>query len=540
MLGGLAACSRAEKAEDLISRLGPIDRTLGDRAPAEFSGDQNERPHRILWARDAYLATKRVEPGEEEVPLAIVGGGMSGLFSAYQFRDQKPVILEQAARFGGNAKGQSWRGLDYSIGSAYIDTPHAGSPMAQYYQELGLAEITVPRNTIDPVAVGGKVYADFWSGEADLTNRKAYERLATFLTELAREKHEPFPFIPALTEGHKRSLLKYDRENLHTCLTRVVGGKLPAQLEAAIEHYSFSTYACSATEISAAAALNFLAQEVEPIRVCSGGNARIGERLMERLLASGVPTQNFRAGAIVVRVTVEGNRGVRILYEDKEGKLRALRAKAAILACPKFVVAKLLDGIEPERVAAIRKLRYRAYVVANLLVNQRAAGKFYDLFLVGDGKVDVGNIRATQDRQNATDYVLANFAAPERLKDAKFSVLTFYRAFPYDGARAELFPPDAFARWKARFEKQIREEILPLAQVPESSIVDLRLTRWGHALPLAAQGIYSDGTVDALRKPFQGKVFFVEQDNWAYPATQTGATDVALMRAEIARALGLA
>jgi protoporphyrinogen oxidase len=45
--------------------------------------------------------------------------GLSGLITAYPLRKFKPIILEQSPRFGGNAKGQSGRGLEYSIGAAF-------------------------------------------------------------------------------------------------------------------------------------------------------------------------------------------------------------------------------------------------------------------------------------------------------------------------------------------------------------------------------------------------------------------------------------
>ncbi len=121
------------------------------------------------------------------------------------------------------------------------------------------------------------------------------------------------------------------------------------------------------------------------------------------------------------------------------------------------------------------------------------------------------------------DFVLANFAQ----KREGVSVLTFYRAFPYDAARGNLYKPSSYGTYRARFETQIEKEILPLLGLDPKQVVDLRMTRWGHALPVSAKGLYSDDTVDNLRRPFKGRVFFVEQDNWAYPAFYTGATEAA-------------
>src|SRR5262245_36463284 len=88
---------------DWLRRFGPIDRTLGTIAPRVFSGDSPDRAHGVLWDKQGYLARKGpLPPPEENVPLVVVGGGMSGLLSAYLLRDLRPVILERAERFGGN------------------------------------------------------------------------------------------------------------------------------------------------------------------------------------------------------------------------------------------------------------------------------------------------------------------------------------------------------------------------------------------------------------------------------------------------------
>ncbi len=532
-----AAAPVAQKtlsASEFMQAYGPIDRTLGESSERSFYGDRNERPHGILWNRAGYLASKKVEGPDEETALVILGGGMSGLFSAFRLRAHKPIVLEQAARFGGNAKGQSWRGIDYSIGAAYLDAPHAGSPMAEYFRDLGLDDLLVQRSTPDPVEVQGKLYPKFWEGESEPKFKDKYLKMSRFFASLVAEKERAFPFIPSLEEKHLASVRHYDTFTLRDLLDKVTSG-LPKQLAIALEHYCWSTYAASSTELSAAAGLNFLAQEVEPIRVGAGGNAKVGERLLERLLTT-LPQGNLRAKCIGVQVKVEGDRVV-VLYEDGEGKLRRIRAKAAILACPKFAVGKMLDGIEPERAQAISELRFRSYMTASVLVNKPMPRGIFDLFMLGRATTDPNNARKSQEEMNGTDLIFANFAAERAAKDAAANVLTFYRSFPYDGARAELIGPGAYEQNRKRFEEQIARDILPLLALEQRNIVDIRLSLWGHALPLAKQGIYSGDVVPRLRKPFSSRVFFVEQDNWAYPSTQTGATDVALQQAEIERVL---
>jgi len=531
--GLLKSCLSGGSGSDseFLKQYSPIDRTLGDEIPREFSGDRNQRPHSILWNLPQYLASRTVEGPDEEAQVVVVGGGVAGLFTAYTLRQFKPIVLEQADRFGGNAKGQSWRGVDYSLGAAYIDFPRKGTPMEKLYHELKLEEILVRRDTIDPVEYSGKLYNQFWEGETDPAHKTSYEKMGKFFSELVSEKERPFPFVPALSADQLSSLKHFDQWDLHTLISRAVGGKIPEQLETALEYYCWSTYAGSAKELSAPAGLNFLAQEAEPICVAAGGNSKIAERVLQRIV-SDVGQKNLRPKSVVVGVKVEGDRTY-VLYEDSAGKLRRIKAKAVVMSCPKFVVAKILDGIEPERLEAIRKLKYRSYMTANLLINKKMDRGPYDVFMIKDGKTNLKDVAGSQAAMNATDFVMANFAAV----DAKVNVLTFYRAFPVDNVRTELNQPTAYAEYRKHFEAQIEKDILPLTNLKSSDIVDLRLSLWGHALPLAAQGIYRGDTIERLRKPFKDRVFFVEQDNWAYPSLQTGATDSVLLNQQIVRAL---
>lgn len=519
-------------ANDFLRLYGPIDRTLGEKTLRQFSGDDHSRPHQILWDTQKYLASKKVEGSEESVPLVVIGGGGSGLFSAYELREFRPVVLEQAARLGGNAKAQSWRGLDYALGSAYIDSPHPGTPMHHFFQELGWGEILTERRTIDPVEYQGRVYPKFWEGETQPKERNRYAKINAALSDLASEKHGlVFPLIPTNDTDERDSIRRFDRYSIHEWLTQKGGGRLPKHLESAVEYYCWSTYAASSKELSAAAALNFLAQESNPIQVGAGGNAALLEKLLQKLIPQ-LPARHLRTGCLVVQVSADSN-SVRVLYEDSKGQLRSIRARAAVLACPKFVVKRILTDIEPARLEAAESLRYRAYMVANILLKQNPRKPFYDLFMVDDGKTDTSAPEIESERKNATDFVLASFAGHK----GPHEVLTFYRAFPYDGGRSKVFQQDAFDHYHSRFESQIEREVLPLLGLKPTDVHDIRLTRWGHALPLAEKGLYQGNTIDRLRAPFRNRVFFVEQDNWAYPSLQTGATEAAYFSAQVRRLL---
>ena len=517
---------------DFMSRFGPIDRLIGTDEETRFAGDRNERPHRILWNRDRYLSDKDIQGEVEYTDVLIVGGGVSGLSTAYQLRKYKPIVLEQARRFGGNAKGQSWNGIDYGIGSAYIDMPYPGTPMGDFYRDLDLDRILAKKNIADPVEVKGVLYPSFWNGDSETNHQDSYKRLSQFLQSVWNEERGPFPLIPSLKSEQRDRTRFYDQWSLHSLLAQEVGGGvLPDHMDKALEHYCWSTYAASSREISAAAALNFLAQESGTVCVGAGGNGKIVERLLT-VLRRDVPDSHLRASSLVLKVKSEKD-GCEVLYEDSKGALRKVRAKLVVLACPKFVVARVLDEIEPERLKAIRKLRYRSYMTAAVLVRKKMESQYYDIFMTGEGKTRYKNIAQEQEHAGVSDILFANFAYPQ----AQGNVITLFRPFPFEGARPLLNQEHVFQENKQKMERLVEQRVLPLLNLKPSDVADIRLTLWGHALPLAAQGIFSDSTVEQLRKPFKERVFFVEQDNWVYPSLQTGVTEAALLRSEMVRVL---
>jgi protoporphyrinogen/coproporphyrinogen III oxidase len=542
-LPGLAGCrptptdapatkGSAKSVADPFQAISPIDRTLPEKAPLRYSGDDPGRAHRILWDKPGYVAAKGGLPEpSEKVPLAIVGGGLSGLASAYLLRKYRPVVLERAERFGGNSRGESWRGVDYAIGAAYFVKPETGTPIDGLIRELKLGERCRERTADDPVVWNGKRHYAFWDGETDPAHPRQFQRLKRHFRDVLEEKNGWFyPDIPVTDPALRKKIDALDGVNFLRHLEQIAGGRLHPHVETAIEHFCWSSFGASGRVVSAACGLNFYAAEFESLMVCPGGNSAVAEALLGRLAAD-LPYSHLRTSAVVIDARVRGD-GVQVSYEDAQGNFRSLLAQAVILACPKFAVAKLLHEIEEDRLAAIGKLRYNAYLVANVLLKDTVKDDFYDLFLLGEGQVGA-DLPAAALQQKATDVVLASYARPQPDRAA----LTLYRAIPHEGGRSLILGDDTLPKYRSDFQEQIEREILPLVGRSAADVVDIRVARWGHPLPVAASGLIASGLPEALRKPFRGRVFFVEQDNWALPAFETAVTEALLFAPQVEKAL---
>lgn len=509
----------------------PIDRTLREIAPAAFSGEEPEPAHRLLWDRDAVLAAAGPPGPPEHVPLVIIGGGVAGLATAWLLRQHRPVVLERSRRFGGSSRGESWRGIEYAIGAAYFIRPEEGTPIANFIHGLGLSPRV--KSEEDPVILAGKRYDAFWEGTSTAAEAAPIRRLAKhFQSVLAEEEGHLFPDIPVTDPTRRSHVDALDRQSFLKYLQEVAGGSLHPHAATVIEHYCWSSLGASMGEVSAAAGLNFYASEFGEVCVLPGGNAAVAERLVDRL-ATALPQGHLRSGCLALEVQA-GDEEVLIRYADHTGHLRTLAARVAVLACPKFVAGKIVRDLEPARQAAIARLRYRAYLVANVLLNRRVRHDFYDLFLAGSGTAPYPHVEAAAQRQGVTDVVLGTWARPRYDR----TVLTLYRPLPFDGGRAAVYDEDSYGTYRAQFAAQVEGEILPLVGARPADVVDLRVARWGHPLPVAEVGFIADRLPEVLGAPFRRRVFFPQQDTWALPAFETAVTEAILTAPRVEMMLG--
>lgn len=513
-----------------MKRYGPVDRTpSGDDV---FAADEAAEAHALLWNREARDFDRAPS---ESIAVAILGGGMSGLLSAYLLRDLSPVVLEHAPRFGGQSRSESWDELEYPLGAAYVSEPDAGSDAGAIFRELDVASFCRPRGGGDAVFVGGKIVDGWWQGAADPGAKAAFVRVARYLADTLNEQGDlRFPTMPARTDAARALLRKLDGESLAVHLKRLFprNERMPTLLETYLDRYCHSTFGAFADEVSAAAGLNFLASEFGPVLVPSGGNGRIAEAILEKLYYQ-LPADRLRPKSTVVSVRKHPN-GHAIDYVDGTGKSRRIIAKHVVVTVPKYVALRLFADLPPERHTAFRSIEYRAYVVANVRLRGRPERSDYDVFRL-DGK-PLENPPSV-DAAVTTDIVRATFAAAVG-KDARppvrrTEVLTFFRALPFSGARPELLAPGALEKLRHSFEREL-ESYLPALGISPDTVLGIRLARWGHAMPVPKVGVYRAELPHQLSASWDGTVHFANQDNWCLPAFET-AMDEALRVAPVVR-----
>lgn len=498
---------------------------------ADFNGDDINFPHEVLWDLDGYIKKVGGIPyPTEKQKLVVVGGGISGLLAAYQLYQYNPVVLEQDRQFGGNSKGEKYNDSTYSIGAAYICVPDEGDEIDQFLTHTKLKnELRHERSEDVHSTFHKKVIKDFWNGVTDPARK---EEFIAVDRELKRIYEEAYPDIPWTNES-AISKEEYDYLDSITFLEWLklkFGPNIHPHILEYFQLYCWSSFTASIDELSALQAINFVASEVVGILALPGGNAAIVERILE-ILKFNLPKNSLRTSAFVLKVQKQQNGYVWVTYKDSYGVVKTIECEACVVSSPKFVAKNIVADLPQVQYKQMQNLLYRGYIVANVFFDKPINPIAYDLFCLEGNYPEAPRPSKPEPRPFA-DFIFGDWANNQQTSQG---VLTIYKPLAYDGARQFLFSPIAHEKHFKIIQDEIKKFLPNLGITQE--IQGIRLTRWGHSLPVAQKNLLKTGYLESMNTPVGGKIFFANQDNFANPAFETAFAAASLIAKEVRKIL---
>lgn len=457
----------------------PVDLSLL-AAPAPtpaVDGEHNEICHQV---RDGHHFSR--PPASARRDIVIVGGGMSGLSCAWFLRGQDFLLLEKEEHWGGNAYLEEYAGQAFATGTAYTSKKEAG--VLALCKDLGIEPL--PIACPDGLILNREFVPHAWRAGLD---------------------HLPYPGnVRDSFRKFKQDMLKVDlMKRLHELdampLSDLLKGYAP-ELKTWWDNYGPSNWGADASDTSALVGLgdfqDFAADEPDERVTFPGGLGAISRKLAERLLAS--HRDHLLAGATIVAVE-QGKSDVTVTYVH-QGEMKAVTAKAVIMASPKFITRRLVTGLPKAQQDAMQAMRYTPYPVVNVIFNKPVFNGGYDTWCPGNAFTDV----------IVADWVVRNQPGYHQ----KNNILTFYTPLP-EAQRARLLTEEG-ARDLAASVLRDWQKLLPGT---DADPLEVHIYRRGHPMFMATPGTYTK-LIPATRQPME-RIFFANTDSYGPVSTTSGA-----------------
>ena len=464
----------------------PLDLSLvaQESHSATVDGEHNQICHEV---RDGKVFSR--PPASAKHDIVIVGGGVSGLAAAYSLQHRDILLLEKEPHWGGNAYAMDYQGVPYATGSAFI---WSNSEAFRFAKEIGLQPL--PVNCPDGSIINGEFVPDTWG---DGLNRLPYP-------PITRDSFKKF----------KKEIMNIDVEQRGAALYDVPFSDFMKLYVREIKQwwdtFGPSNWGATSDETAAALAISEFQDVVGQSRndnryTWPGGLGVITKKLADLLQ----PTlgDRMQTGATTVAV-VPGKEEVRVTYMAGDN-LKTVSAKAVIMATPKFITRRIVEGIPEKQGEAMKQIRYAPYCVVNLIFDKPVFNLGYDTWCPGNAFTDIV----------VADWVVRKKSGYKQ----KYNILSCYTPMKEEDRGYLLTEPSA--RKLAGNVLRDFQKLMPSTNVDP---VEVHIYRRGHPMYMATPRLFTQ-VQPLVRRPMD-RVFFANTDSQG-PESTTNEAILAAKRA---------
>ncbi len=446
----------------------------------QVDSENNKICHQI---RDGSNFT--LPPVSSRHDIVIAGGGVSGLTAGYLLKGKDVLLLEKEPHWGGNAYEMDYDGQTYATGAAFAESGVA----FDFAKEIGLDSLRV--DNWDGSIIKGEFVPDTWGDGLDHLPYSAS----------VRESFKKFRKEMLAIDVKKRK-----RELDNVPFSKLMAGYAP-ELIRWWDAYGPSNWGSLPAETSAMVGVGDLqgiaaADRVDDRVTWPGGLGAISKRLVEKLQPE--LKDRMIAGATTIAVTPQGKE-VHVTYMAG-GQMKTVAAKGVIMATPKYITVRIVQGIPNEQAAAMKKIRYAPYPVVNLIYDKPVFNKGYDTWCPGN---------------TFTDFIVADWTIRNQPGyKQKYNILTFYTPMREDD-RGYLLTEDSTRKIAVKVLTDFRK-LFPGSDVDP---IEVHIYRRGHPMMMVTPG-NSTEVLPVARRPME-RIFFANTDSEGPVSTTSGAVTAA-------------
>jgi len=267
----------------------------------------------------------------------------------------------------------------------------------------------------------------------------------------------------------------------------------PEELTEWWDNFGPSNWGATSEDTAAGLAIESLQEMVEESRADDrytwpGGLGAITKKLAETLQAK--DKDRLQSGATIVSVVSE-KQETQVTYMQA-GELKTVAAKAVIMATPKFITRRLVEGLPEKQSDAMHEIRYIPYPVVNLIFDKPLFNHGYDTWCPGNRFTDLV----------VADWVIQKQAGYKQ----KFNILSCYTPMKEEERSSLLTEPGA-----RRVAAQVLSDFQKLMPGTNVDPVEVHIYRRGHPLYMCSPGLST--SVQRVGRQAMDRVFFANTDS---------------------------
>ena len=450
--------------------------------------------------------------------VVIIGGGIAGLSAAWRllladFDDF--VMLELEPKPGGTSRSGTSPVASYPWGAHYLPVPmKENRALIRLLKEMNLIEgfdadgepvvgeedlIRSPEQRIfgkGVWTVSDLPYLHAGEGQDDRDELVRFNKLIRSWVGWRDGKGRRAFAIPLARGSDDREVTDLDRLSMAEWMD---SNKLTTKrLRWMVDYACRDDYGATSADVSAWSGLFYFCSrkrkvgvESQPFMAWPEGNGKLVNHFVAKI-------RKRRADLLRVGCLVSGvrpaERGVEVVaVDDARQQVLGYRAERVIFAAPQFLTRYLIRGLSEERARLLSAFEYSVWMVANLHLKDRPAGRMLAWDNIIYDSKSLGYVTATH--QLAEDY------GP--------TVLTYYYPLTDDPprqARQKLLSA-GWSDWADVALTDLQRVHPDIRELVER----LDVMRWGHAMPRPKPGGVWGGQRVKAQQPFRG-IHFAHSD----------------------------
>ena len=476
-------------------------------------------PGRIMGASS--VIGHRLRDGKFPAPsrtlnaaVVIVGGGIAGLTAAYRLSQSGMhdfLLLELEPEAGGNSSSGE------NAVSAY--------PWGAHYVPLLTRESVVPRRLFEDFGIikgydekDRPIYNEYFlcadpqerlfmlgrwqdgivpsfaiTPETDAQYKRFFAHMDAYRKMRGKDGKPAFA-IPVDASSQDAELLALDRLTMREWMD--AHGYVAEELRWYVNYCCRDDYGATEQETSAWAGVHYFASrngdaanaEAGALVTWPEGNGWLAHQLEARV------QEQLRTQAVVYEVNEQGRHVTVDYYDPAKDESVRVEAKAAIIAVPRFVAARI---VRSERYAVSdESFGYSPWAVANVTLDALPEG--HGAHLAWDN---------VAYRSPLLGYVVATHQVTQM--QPTHTVLTYY--WPLSHLPPAQARQEALARSYEEWQRLFTAELLALHPELKGRILNFDLKLWGHAMIRPTRGfVWGEARRRAQRQ--HGPIFFAHSD----------------------------